>query len=125
MARAVQRVRGFRELVARYDGFLLDQWGVMHDGSQALPGANDCVRRLHALGKPVVILSNSSKRAPATLERLPEIGLDGACRFVESTPRERSKATALQQHSTVETASLGHQYCILQSSADHTYTVSP
>ena len=33
------RIRRLRDIAARYDGFLLDQWGVMHDGSRALPGA--------------------------------------------------------------------------------------
>lgn len=53
-----------------YEYLLLDQWGVMHDGSTALAGAAECVARLKEKGKKIVILSNSSARAKRTIERL-------------------------------------------------------
>lgn len=40
----------------RYDAFLLDQWGVMHDGSKAHEGAIECMKQLAAAGKKVVHL---------------------------------------------------------------------
>lgn len=53
---------GIGDLVSRYDGFLLDQWGVLHDGSAPYPGAVTCLERLRQAGKAVVILSNSGRR---------------------------------------------------------------
>ena len=54
---------GLHEVVDRYDGFVIDQWGVLHNGVAAYPGAIECLQRLRALDKTVVILSNSGKRA--------------------------------------------------------------
>ena len=50
-------------LADRYQGFLLDQWGVLHDGTRPYPGARDCLSRLRKLGKSVIILSNSGRSA--------------------------------------------------------------
>jgi HAD superfamily hydrolase (TIGR01459 family) len=49
-------------LAPHYDGYLLDQWGVLHDGSKPYPQAIDCLERLRAAGKAVIILSNSGRR---------------------------------------------------------------
>ena len=49
------RLAGVRELAPRHDGFLLDQWGVLHDGSRPYAGALDCLERLRAAGKHVVV----------------------------------------------------------------------
>ena len=44
----------FSELVSKYDAFILDQFGVMHNGLSALDGAVDCVRELYKAGKPLI-----------------------------------------------------------------------
>jgi HAD superfamily hydrolase (TIGR01459 family) len=54
---------GFAKQAARYDGFILDLWGVIHDGVSPYPGAVDVLKRLRALGKPAVLLSNAPRRA--------------------------------------------------------------
>ncbi|GKY93896.1 hypothetical protein MPSEU_000356500 [Mayamaea pseudoterrestris] len=69
--------KSLAELVDRYDGFILDQFGVMHNGANALDGAVDCVRQLcHAHGKRLVILSNSSSLAHDALHKLSTLGFD-------------------------------------------------
>ncbi len=52
---------GVSQLAGRYDSFLLDQWGVLHDGAAAHEGAVACLEALRAAGKGVVILSNSGR----------------------------------------------------------------
>ena len=61
--RRARLVKGFSEVSTRYDGFILDQFGVMHNGVLALPGASECYANLAASGKKIVILSNTSRRA--------------------------------------------------------------
>lgn len=68
-------VRGFREIADDYDGFIFDQYGVLHNGVSALLGAPECVERLYGLGKKMVILSNASFRATTTEHRLPKFSL--------------------------------------------------
>ena len=35
-------ISGFESIASQYDGFILDQFGVMHNGVVALPGAAEC-----------------------------------------------------------------------------------
>lgn len=69
-------VSGLSEVLDRYDAFLIDQWGVMHDGRKLFPGVAETLRRLHAAGRKIVLLSNSGRRAAYNDRRLAEMGLD-------------------------------------------------
>lgn len=66
---------GLRELASDYDGFILDLWGVLHDGFTPFPGVLDCLERLIAAGKRIVILSNAPRRARDVTQRMTEIGI--------------------------------------------------
>lgn len=68
--------RSFREIASLYDGVIVDQYGVMHDGKHALPGAVECLQYLASKGKKIVVLSNTSSTSRSALERLPELGFD-------------------------------------------------
>ncbi len=70
------RLAGVRELAPCNDGFLLDQWGVLHDGGAALPGALDCLARLREAGKRVVILSNSGRSGAANGTAMRRFGIE-------------------------------------------------
>lgn len=76
--RAPHVVTGMRELASQYDAFLLDQFGVLHNGREALPGADACYARLAAAGKQLVVLSNTSRRRADALGKLPRMGFDAA-----------------------------------------------
>jgi HAD superfamily hydrolase (TIGR01459 family) len=75
---------GVSQLVEMYDGFIVDQWGVLHDGVAPYPGAQECVRRLHETGKRIVVLSNTGQSAGRNLSLMQRMGFDAACfeRFV-------------------------------------------
>ncbi len=57
-----------------YDALLLDQFGTLHDGQHAYPGAPETLAALRARGKRVVLLSNSGKRVAGNLTRLARLG---------------------------------------------------
>jgi HAD superfamily hydrolase (TIGR01459 family) len=69
---------GLADIASRYRGFIVDQWGVLHDGARPYAEALDCLARLRAAGKQVVLLSNSGKRTAVNRARLAEMGLDDA-----------------------------------------------
>ena len=69
-------ISGLGEVVADYDGLLLDLWGTLHDGVRPLPGAVDGMAALHRAGKRLIILSNGPRRADAVAARTQEIGFD-------------------------------------------------
>jgi HAD superfamily hydrolase (TIGR01459 family) len=58
----MEHLGGFAPLAQRYDGFILDLWGVIHDGVRPYPGAVDCLARLGAAGKRRALLSNGPRR---------------------------------------------------------------
>ena len=73
---AFQIHSSFRPLLSKYEGFILDQFGVMHNGSHGLDGANEAVSTMSKLGKKIIILSNSSSSSEATVAKLPKLGFD-------------------------------------------------
>ncbi len=44
--RLMEHLHGFAPLAERFDGFILDLWGVIHDGVNAFPHAVDCLDRV-------------------------------------------------------------------------------
>jgi HAD superfamily hydrolase (TIGR01459 family) len=71
----MQHLIGFAPLAARYDGFILDLWGVIHDGVTPYAGAVDCLQRLRAAGKPSVLLSNAPRRSAVAQEGMRSMGI--------------------------------------------------
>ena len=59
--KSARMIAGVATLATRFDGFLLDQWGVLHDGVHALPGVLECLAALRTADKKIVILSNSGR----------------------------------------------------------------
>lgn len=73
-AKKVVRLDGIGPLAERYEVFLLDQFGVLHDGSAPYPGAVVALSALKDAGKIVVLISNSGKRARPNEDRLLKLG---------------------------------------------------
>lgn len=69
-------VSGLAGLAGRFAGFIVDQWGVLHDGSRLYPHALDALRRLKEAGARVVLLSNSGRRLDFNRRRLSAMGLE-------------------------------------------------
>ena len=66
---------GLGEIAGRYDGLILDLWGVLHDGTAPFPGVVDALSRLKQAGKRLCVLSNAPRRAHLVEQRMNEIGL--------------------------------------------------
>lgn len=66
---------GLSAIADRYRAVILDQWGVLHDGATPYPGVIACLEALAARGMPMVVLSNSGKRAAPNRARLAELGV--------------------------------------------------
>ena len=70
------RHKHLADIAERYDGFIVDLWGVMHDGVTAFPAALACLDAIRRSGKRVVILSNAPRRVSAVTARNRELGID-------------------------------------------------
>lgn len=71
----VKSIQGLGEIADGYDLFLIDQWGVIHNGETPYDGAVEALERLRALGRPIVILSNSARRAHVGIEKMDSMGI--------------------------------------------------
>ena len=69
------RIEGLAAIADRYDAFVIDQFGVLHDGRTTYPGAVGALEMLRERGKRVVLVSNSGKRSAPNVERLARLGI--------------------------------------------------
>lgn len=67
---------GLAPLADRYDGYVLDLWGVVHDGRALYPGVAECLAALRQRGKRVVFLTNAPRRAWFIQGMLDKMGLE-------------------------------------------------
>lgn len=72
----MRHLSGFAPLAEQFDGFILDLWGVIHDGVTAFPGAVECLRRLRAAGKPTLLLSNVPRPNDAAQSLMRRMGIE-------------------------------------------------
>lgn len=68
-------IHGLGEIADRYDAFILDLWGCLHDGIVVYPAALEALRRLKAAGKRAIVLSNAPRRAREVAARIAEMGI--------------------------------------------------
>ena len=70
----VKAFDGVAALARGFDGFIVDQWGILHDGTNPYPGALECLEMLRQGGKHVVVLSNSGRTGKDNLRIMASMG---------------------------------------------------
>ncbi len=68
-------IKDFFEISSQYDAFLLDLWGVIHDGEQLYPMVSGVLERLYQEQKKVIFLSNAPRRAENVARVLQQLGI--------------------------------------------------
>jgi HAD superfamily hydrolase (TIGR01459 family) len=71
-----QIINGLSKFKNQYSAFVVDAWGVLHDGQKLYPGVLDCFLQLSLRNLPVVILSNAARRHHHMIEELQLLGID-------------------------------------------------
>lgn len=74
----MQFISSLPSIASSYDAFILDLWGVIHDGTQLYPGVKECLERLRAEKKQVIFLSNAPRRASIVKDALAQMGVGEA-----------------------------------------------
>jgi HAD superfamily hydrolase (TIGR01459 family) len=74
----MKRIIGLRDIADQFDLYLVDQYGVMHDGVAPYPGAVDGLTRLKSKGHKVIVLTNSGKDTSQNIARLAALGFAGS-----------------------------------------------
>jgi len=68
-------ISSIKDLGSRYRAWLVDIWGVMHNGHRAFPRAVAATRSFRETGGIVVLLSNSPRPSPGVQEQLRRLGV--------------------------------------------------
>ena len=73
-----QILKGLGGIAERYDAFILDQWGVLHNGRAPYPGVVEALAAMRQADKKICLLTNSGRRARMNRDRLTEMGFPPA-----------------------------------------------
>ena len=71
----MKMISGLKDIINEFDTFILDQWGVLHNGGDAFPSAVATLELLKQHDKKVVILSNSGNTHNFSYQRLTDSGI--------------------------------------------------
>ena len=110
-------VPGVAALAADYDAFLVDLWGVVHDGIAPYAGVTDCLARLRAAGKRVVLLSNAQRRSAHAAAALARMGIERARYDAIVTSGDATRAE-LAARADPWCAALGRNYFYIGKAMD-------
>lgn len=72
---AVPLITGVRDIADQYDAFILDIFGVIHNGLRPFPGTIQCLEEMQRAGKQVCLLSNSPRRARSAVDQCVRMGI--------------------------------------------------
>ena len=68
----VNYLQGFESISDRYDAYIFDIWGTLHNGQRIFPGTLEVLDMLRSKNKKIGILSNSPSRISRVQTRLAE-----------------------------------------------------
>ena len=71
-----KKIKGLYEIYRKYDAFVIDLWGVVHNGIQLYPGAIKVLENLNRLNKKFVLLSNAPRPAKSVKNFLLNLKMD-------------------------------------------------
>jgi len=67
-------MEGVSEFAENFDAFIIDLWGVLHDGTLPYPDAIECLNTLKKNGKKIILLSNAPRQSHKAEKVLDEMG---------------------------------------------------
>lgn len=62
-------------LIEHYDAFIVDLWGVIHDGRERYPGVLEALSYLRSNNKKIIFLSNAPRRSSKAKKVLNQLGI--------------------------------------------------
>ena len=69
-------INGLSKIQSKYDTFLIDLWGVVHNGVHLYPKAIDVLKNLNELNKRFVLLSNAPRPSKSVEKYLLNLKMD-------------------------------------------------
>jgi HAD superfamily hydrolase (TIGR01459 family) len=72
----LKNLKSFKSLIPKYDFFLFDQWGVLHNGHHKFEEAENCLKILKKNKKKIILISNSSRPVEDSISNLTKLGFE-------------------------------------------------
>ena len=107
-ASSMRHIKSLREITKAYDGFILDLWGLVHDGETPYPPAKSTLAALKAAGLKTLLLSNAPRRAHVLVEAMARMGIERSL-YGEVLSSGEATRDALIARDDSFFASLGHR----------------
>lgn len=108
----------FSSISSQYDIFIVDLWGVIHDGQALYPHVKQTLTTLKEEGKQVIFLSNAPRRAFRAIEALEQLGLPHALYADVITSGEACYRAFAQPELGSFIANLPHNYIYIGPERD-------
>lgn len=71
----IRPLRSINDIVHDFDAFLIDLWGVVHDGASLYPNVKETIQLLKDLGKKVIFISNAPRQSHKVIGVLQAMGI--------------------------------------------------
>jgi HAD superfamily hydrolase (TIGR01459 family) len=91
-AAAIPILASIAELAPTCDAWIVDIWGVMHNGARAFAEAGEACRKFRAAGGIVVLLSNAPRPFTAVIPHMSSLGVDPAAYDTGVTSGDATRA---------------------------------
>lgn len=86
MTDSIPILAGLSDIADDYDAYIIDLWGVIHDGVTLYPGVLNCLEKIAATGKPYAMLTNAPRRSDAVRRGMDGMGVaDELCPIIMSS----------------------------------------
>ena len=72
----MRALSGLSEITDDFDGFILDLWGLIHDGVTAYPGVVETFKALKQAKVATILLSNAPRRSRLLVDGMTAMGID-------------------------------------------------
>lgn len=94
---------GLQDIVSEYDAFIIDLWGVVHNGVVAYPGVVACLNNLIADNKQIIFMTNAPRPNKVILQQLLDLKINANLDMMLTsgdTARSVLKKTLINKPST-------------------------
>ena len=111
-------VNGIKNIVSLYDVFLIDQWGVIHNGNNSYVGVLEVFKELIKEKKTIIILTNSGKTRDFNIKRLyDQFGLSPSC-YTDLVSSAELLKMLLVERTSYPWSSFGNKVFIIANGLD-------
>ena len=76
MKKKIKILQNFSQIIENYSSFLIDLWGVIHNGVNIFPGENNVLKKIKEINKEVIFVTNAPRRIDVIKQQLFDFGLD-------------------------------------------------